>query len=78
MQTKKLQMDISKAMSICLRHGVTVYPVVSGRMFKIEVNDNNKLKRYTKEIGPKEISKAQSDTYKYHAIKILNDKNNAV
>ena len=71
-------MDISKAMSICLRNGVTVYPVISGRMFKIEVNDNNKLNRYSKEIGQKEISKAQSDTYKYHAIKILNDKNNAV
>lgn len=58
METKQLQLDISKAMSICLKHNIKVYPVVSGHMFKIEVDDNGNLTRYNKEISGKEIAVA--------------------
>lgn len=36
---KRLHIDINKAMSICLRNGVKVMPVVDGRGFVIHVDD---------------------------------------
>lgn len=71
MNNKILQIDISKAISICLRRGIKVYPVVSDKKFKIEVNDNGKLKRYNKEVAVRELNKALSNTYKHFAVLIL-------
>ena len=77
MTNKVLQLDISKAISICLRKGIKVYPVVSNKKFKIEVNDNGKLKRYNKEVVASELNKALSNTYKHYAVIILKDKEDA-
>ena len=75
METKKMQIDISKAMSICLRNGVKVYPKVSGRKFKVEVDNKGEIIRYDKEVIGKELNKALSNTYKHFAKIILNDAN---
>lgn len=75
METKTLQIDISRAMSICLRSGIKVYPVTSGRKFKIEVNDNGSLTRYNKEVDTKHLNKAISKTYKHYAVEIMKTKN---
>ncbi len=70
-----MQLDISKAMSICLRHGVKVYPKVSGRRFKVEVDNKGEIIRYDKEVIGKELNKALSATYKHFAKIILNNAN---
>lgn len=77
MQYKKLQLDISKAISICIKHGLKVYPVRNGKTFKIEVDDNGKLIRYTKEVHQKELNKALSATYKYFAVMFIKQKEDA-
>ena len=74
---KKLQLDISKAMSICIKNGLKVYPVAVGRRFKIEVDNNGTIKRYDKEINAHKINKALSATYKYFAIMFLKQKQDA-
>lgn len=66
-----MQLDISRAMSICLRHGLKVYPTVSGKKFKVEVDDNGDITRYNKELLGKELNNALSKTYKYHAKLIM-------
>tara|TARA_R110002167_G_scaffold190638_1_gene392938 strand:+ start:11670 stop:11903 length:234 start_codon:yes stop_codon:yes gene_type:complete len=71
MQDKILKIDISKAMSICLRDGVRVYPIVSGRLFKIEVDNKGELKRYAKEVVAAELNKALATTYKHFAVEII-------
>ena len=73
MKLKRLQMDISYAMSVCLRSGLKVYPVVTGRNFKIEIDDNGNLTRYNKEVNSKELNKAMSETYKYFAAKLITE-----
>lgn len=76
--TKKLQLDISKAMSICLKHGIKVYPVLNRvKKFVIEVDDNGSITTYEKEVTGSEINVAQSKTYKYYAERIINKKVNA-
>jgi len=77
MPNKQLQLDISKAMGICIKHGLKVYPVANGRNFKIEVDDNGKLIRYDKEVPTKEINKALSATYKHFAVIYLKQKEDA-
>jgi len=77
MNTKELHIDISKAMSICIKHGLKVYPVVSGRKFKIEVDNNGNLKRYDKEVDSKELNKALSNTYKHFAVQFIKQKEDA-
>jgi len=77
MKTKAVQIDISHAMGICIKNGIKVYPVPSGRNFKVEVDNNGVPTRYAKEVRQSEINKAVSDTYKYFAIKLINDRNNA-
>ena len=77
MLNKKLQIDISKAMSICLRNGVKVYPVISDNKFKVEVNNKGNIVRYNKEVVTKELNKALSTTYKYFAVQILKQQTDA-
>ena len=74
---KELHIDISKAMSICIKHGLKVYPVPSGRMFKIEVDNNGTLKRYDKEVASKAINKALSNTYKHFAVQFIKQQQDA-
>ena len=75
---KQVQIDINKALSICIKNKVIVYPVMSGRRFKIQVNDNGSLTTYDKEIAGDKVSNAQSKVYKYHALKILNNANKTI
>ena len=72
---KPVQIDINKAISVCIKHGVLVYPVPSGNRFKIQVKSPNELITYDKEIDGKFVANAQNKTYKYHALKILDDAN---
>ena len=73
----KLHLDISKAISICIKNGLKVYPVAAGKRFKIEVDNNGVIKRYDKEINVKRINKAISATYKHFAIIYLKQKQDA-
>ena len=77
MKTKPFQIDISKAMSICIRAGIKVYPVPSGRRFKVEVDDNGELIRYNKELSDKDLNVALSKTYKHYAVLLINKKKHA-
>jgi len=63
--------SIDIAMGLCVRNGIKVYPIVSGKSFKIQVDDNGKLITYPKEIKQADVSSAQSKTYKYFAAKIV-------
>ena len=77
MNTKPLDIDISKAMAICIKHGLKVYPVATGRKFQIEVDNNGTLKRYDKEVVSKELNKAMSTTYKHFAVQFIKQKEDA-
>lgn len=76
MKVKELNIGISKAISICLKAGVKVYPVNINRHFKIEVNDNGNLIRYDKIITQQQVNSAQSKTYKHWANVILKKQEN--
>jgi hypothetical protein len=77
MMDAKLHLDISKAISICISNGVRVYPVVSGRKYKIEVDNNGVVDRYDKEISSNYLNKALSATYKHFAIMFIKEKKDA-
>lgn len=51
------------AMQKCFKHGVTVYPILSGSRFKIQRNVNGKLFTYPKEITTKQVDNAMKQTY---------------
>ena len=74
---KELNIDINKAMSICIRNGVKVYPVPLGRLFAVEVDKPSGLKRYDKLINGKEVAAAVRKTYIAYAKLILKDKEDA-
>ena len=64
MAVKELHIDINKAMSICIRNGVKVYPVPVGRMFAIEVDKGEPTpKRYETLVSQKEVAAAVRKTY---------------
>jgi hypothetical protein len=65
--------DINKAMSICFKNGVKIYPVLSGRHHKIQVESNGKKQPpYDKILRNfKEVNDAMTSTYFYCAEKIL-------
>jgi len=78
MQTKELNIDINKAMSICIRNGVKVYPVPVGRMFAIEVDKSSgELRRYDNLVSSKEVATAQRKTYIAWAKLILKQQQDA-
>lgn len=64
MIVKELNIDINKAMSICIRNGVRVYPVPVGKMFAVEVDKGDlNLKRYDALVSSKEVAAAVRKTY---------------
>lgn len=64
MKEKELHIDINKAMSICIRNGVRVYPVPIGKMFAVEVDKGgSSLKRYDALVSSKEVATAVRKTY---------------
>lgn len=69
--------DINTATAICIRNGITIYPVVSGRLFKVQVNDNGKIINGNKEYAGKLVANAVGKAYKYYANKIIKQKENA-
>lgn len=71
--------SIDVAMSLCIKNGIKVYPIVFGKYFKIQVDDNGKLITYPTVIKQAYVNSAQSKTYKYFATKIMAQKkeNNA-
>jgi len=77
MAVKELHIDINTAMSLCLRNGVKVYPVISGRKFKIQVDNNNKLKTYDAVVDSSKVANAMHKTYVAWAKLILKNKENA-
>lgn len=77
MNTQPIKVSISHAMSLCINNGIKVYPVPKGFKFVVEVDDNNKIVRYEKEVTPRDVAKACSDTYKYYAKKIIKEKQDA-
>ena len=61
---KELHIDINKAMSICIRNGVRVYPVPVGKMFAVQVDKgDSSLKRYDALVSSKEVAAAVRKTY---------------
>ncbi|QOD60630.1 hypothetical protein H9I45_15020 [Polaribacter haliotis] len=75
---KEIQLDINKAMSICIRNGVKVYPVPVGRMFAIEVDKGaGVFKRYETLVSSKEVAASQRKTYIAWAKQILKQKEDA-
>ena len=70
--------DINKAMGVCFKNGVKVYPVLSGRDHKIQVEINGKKQPpYNKILrNSKEVNDAMTSTYFYCAEKILKLKSN--
>lgn len=78
MKTKELHIDINKAMSVCIRNGVKVYPVPVGRMFAIEVDKGSgNLKRYDSLVSGKEVAAAVRKTYIAYSKLILKNKEDA-
>lgn len=74
MKLKEKHIDINKAMSICIRAGVRVYPVPIGRMFAIEVvNGPDKPKRYDKLVSSNDVAAAQRKTYIMYARSLIKD-----
>ena len=64
MKVKELHIDINKAMSICIRNGIKVYPVPVGKMFAVEVDKgDSSLKRYDALVSSKEVAAAVRKTY---------------
>ena len=75
---KEIQIDINKAMSICVRNGVKVYPVPSGKLFKVEVyKEDDVTKIYDKAVSSKEVASAVRKTYIAYAKAILKEQLNA-
>lgn len=62
-------MTISKAMSICFKNSTKVYPIISGRKHKIQVDINGKKKTYPKELTASELNDALTKTYFFYANK---------
>ena len=78
MAVKELHIDINKAMSICIRNGVRVYPVSVGRLFAIEVKKGmEKPKRYPTLVSQKEVAAAVRKTYIAWSKAILKQKEDA-
>ena len=78
MMKKEIHIDINKAMSICIRAGVKVYPVPVGRLFAVEVQKNEeKPKRYEALVAAKEVAAAVRKTYIAWSKSILKQKENA-
>lgn len=78
MLVKELHIDINKAMSICVRNGVKVYPVPVGGSFHIEVVNGTALpKRYEKKVSSKDVAAAVRKTYIAWAKSILKQQEDA-
>ena len=78
MKIKELNIDINKAMSICIRNGVKVYPVPVGRMFAIEVDKGAAIpKRYDQLVSGKEVAAAVRKTYIAYSKLILKQQQDA-
>lgn len=65
-------MNINKAMSICFRNKIKVYPVLSKKtkLFRIAVSVFGKEKVIRKDITQKEINNSMTKTYIYYAKKL--------
>lgn len=65
-------MDINKAMQICLKNKVKVYPEYFKNLkgFKIAYTVNNKVKYFDKLIKQNEINNAMVSSYIYLASKL--------
>lgn len=78
MLKKDLHIDINKAMSICIRNGVKIYPVPVGKKFAIEVDKSNaEPKRYDLLVSGKEVAAAVRKTYIAYSKVILKQKQDA-
>lgn len=64
-------MELNKAMGICLKNHIKVYPVGDKPYFYIEASIRNKPKRFNKKLlTPKDVNKALAKTYIYYAEKL--------
>lgn len=64
-------MDINKAMQICFKNKIKIYPNYYKlyKSFRIVVNYNGKEKPIKKDVKPSEINNAIIKTYKFYAKK---------
>lgn len=61
---KEISLDINKAMSICIRNNIKVYPVPVGSQFAIEVDKGVGCpKRYDLLVSSKEVAAAVRKTW---------------
>lgn len=78
MATIEVNIDINKAMSVCIRNGVKIYPVPVGRQFVIEVEQGSgEKRRYDKKVSSKEVAAAVRKTYIAYCKSILKQRTNA-
>jgi hypothetical protein len=78
MKVREVHVDINKAMSVCIRNGVKVYPVPVGSMFAIEVEKGAAVpKRYDRLVSSREVAAAVRKTYIAYSIVILKEREDA-
>lgn len=63
-------MEISDAISICIRKGVKVYPIIESGFFLVEISRGKTVKKGTIKHTTKTINKAIEQTYIYYAEKL--------
>lgn len=64
-------MDINKAMSICFKNDIKVYPVIQNRKQKVAVSFKNKqIKLFDKVLSGKDLNEALVKTYIFYAKKL--------
>lgn len=70
----KLFENISEAMSLCLKNGVKIFPVVNGNGMQIQVNNNGSKYTYsTMYFNSKGINEDIREKYLYYAKRIKSD-----
>lgn len=65
-------MEVSRAMSICIKNGIKIYPVSDKLYFYVEYrkNDDKPITSKIRHLKPKEINEALVETYIYYAEKL--------
>lgn len=63
--------DVSDKNYRLIKNGIKVYPVGFNGKFKIQVDNNGKLKTFKKEIKQGEVNEAINKTIKYYYDKLI-------
>lgn len=71
MTLTSLHIDISKAIALCVTHGISVSSVKVGKKYAVTVDDNGEYKQYDKKVYAHQIHAAINKTWKAYAAHIL-------